>query len=153
MICRVDRERDLARWLAGDSAHVLSIEEKPAQPKSHYAVPGLYFYDEQVVALARSLRPSARGELEITDLNRLYLERGQLHVELLGRGTAWLDTGTHEALMEAAQFVHVIESRQGLKIACLEEIAFRQGWISRDALRARIAFLGKTAYARYLETL
>ena len=132
---------------------VLSIEEKPAQPKSPYAVPGLYFYDEQAVALARSLRPSARGELEITDLNRLYLERGQLHVELLGRGTAWLDTGTHEALIEAAQFVHVIESRQGLQIACLEEIAFRQGWISRDTLRARISFLGKTAYARYLETL
>ena len=132
---------------------VLSIEEKPAQPKSHYAVPGLYFYDEQVVALARSLKPSARGELEITDLNRLYLERGQLRVELLGRGTAWLDTGTHDALIEAAQFVHVIETRQGLKIACLEEIAFRQGWISRDQLRARITFLGKTSYARYLETL
>jgi glucose-1-phosphate thymidylyltransferase len=132
---------------------VLSIEEKPAQPKSNYAVPGLYFYDEQVVPFARSLQPSARGELEITDLNRRYLERGQLHVELIGRGTAWLDTGTHEALIDAAAFVHAIESRQGLKIACLEEIAFRQGWIAADTLRARIRFLGKTDYARYLETL
>jgi glucose-1-phosphate thymidylyltransferase len=132
---------------------VLSIEEKPRQPKSHYAVPGLYFYDEQVVPLALALTPSARGELEITDLNRRYLERGQLHVEILGRGTAWLDTGTHDALIDAAQFVHVIERRQGLKIACLEEIAFRAGWIDADQLRARIRFLGKTSYARYLETL
>jgi glucose-1-phosphate thymidylyltransferase len=132
---------------------VLSIEEKPREPKSFYAVPGLYFYDEQVVPLALSLRPSARGELEITDLNRLYLERDQLHVELLGRGTAWLDTGTHDALIDAAQFVNVIERRQGLKIACLEEIAFRQGWITADLLRNRIRFLGKTPYARYLETL
>jgi len=132
---------------------VLSIEEKPRQPKSHYAVPGLYFYDEQVVPLARSLKPSARGELEITDLNRLYLERGQLQVELLGRGTAWLDTGTHDALIDAGQFVQVIEHRQGLKIACLEEIAFRNGWITGDELRVRIRFLGKTTYARYLETL
>jgi glucose-1-phosphate thymidylyltransferase len=132
---------------------VLSIEEKPRQPKSHYAVPGLYFYDEQVVPLALALKPSARGELEITDLNRRYLERGQLHVEILGRGTAWLDTGTHDALIDAAQFVHVIERRQGLKIACLEEIAFRAGWIDTDQLRARIRFLGKTSYARYLETL
>jgi glucose-1-phosphate thymidylyltransferase len=132
---------------------VLSLEEKPNQPKSFYAVPGLYFYDEQAVALALSLQPSARGELEITDLNRLYLERGQLHVELLGRGTAWLDTGTHDALVDAAQFVHVIEHRQGLKIACLEEIAFRQGWITADQLRTRVRFLGKTPYARYLEAL
>jgi glucose-1-phosphate thymidylyltransferase len=132
---------------------VLSIEEKPRQPKSHYAVPGLYFYDEQVVPLALALKPSARGELEITDLNRRYLERGQLHVEILGRGTAWLDTGTHDALIDAAQFVHVIERRQGLKIACLEEIAFRAGWIDADQLRARIRFLGQTSYARYLETL
>ena len=132
---------------------VLSIEEKPRQPKSHYAVPGLYFYDEQVVPLAQSLKPSARGELEITDLNRLYLERGQLQVELLGRGTAWLDTGTHDALIDAAQFVHVIEHRQGMKIACLEEIAFSQGWITADELRVRIRFLGKTTYARYLDTL
>ena len=132
---------------------VLSIEEKPRQPKSNYAVPGLYFYDEQVVPLARSLKPSARGELEITDLNRLYLERGQLHVELLGRGTAWLDTGTQDALIEAAQFVHVIESRQGLKIACLEEIAWRNGWINRDQLQANIQKLGKSGYADYLRRL
>jgi glucose-1-phosphate thymidylyltransferase len=132
---------------------VLSIEEKPREPKSFYAVPGLYFYDEQVVPLALSLRPSARGELEITDLNRLYLERNQLHVELLGRGTAWLDTGTHDALIDAAQFVNVIERRQGMKIACLEEIAFSRGWITEELLRTRIRFLGKTPYARYLETL
>jgi glucose-1-phosphate thymidylyltransferase len=132
---------------------ILSIEEKPAQPKSQYAVPGLYFYDEQVVALARTLRPSARGELEITDLNRLYLERGRLHVELLGRGTAWLDTGTHDALLEAAQFVNVIESRQGLKIACLEEIAWRAGWIDRDQMEANIQKLGKSGYADYLRRL
>ena len=132
---------------------VVSIEEKPAQPKSHYAVPGLYFYDEQVVTLARRLRPSARGELEITDLNRLYLERGALHVELLGRGTAWLDTGTHAALLEAAQFVQVIETRQGLKIACPEEIAFHQGWIDRTRLQANIEKLGKSSYSDYLRRL
>jgi len=132
---------------------VLSLEEKPAQPKSNYAVPGLYFYDEQAVPLARTLKPSARGELEITDLNRLYLERGQLRVELLGRGTAWLDTGTHDALNAAAQYVQVIESRQGLMIACLEEIAWRAGWIDRDRMEANIRKLGKSSYGDYLRSL
>ncbi len=132
---------------------VLSIEEKPAHPKSNYAVPGLYFYDKHVVALARSLKPSPRGELEITDLNRRYLERGDLRVELLGRGTAWLDTGTHDSLLEAAQFVHVIENRQGLKIACLEEIAFRQSWLDRTALESAIKALGKSGYGTYLRGL
>ena len=132
---------------------VLSLEEKPAQPKSNYAVPGLYFYDKEVVALARALKPSPRGELEITDLNRLYLERGKLHVELLGRGTAWLDTGTHDSLIEAAQFVHVLENRTGLKIACLEEIAFKQDWIDRAGLEANIKKLGKSSYGEYLKRL
>src|SRR3954468_4972439 len=132
---------------------VLSLEEKPKQPKSNYAVPGLYFYDADVVALARSLKPSARGELEITDLNRLYLEQGALRVELLGRGTAWLDTGTHDSLLEAAQFVSVIENRQGLKIACLEEIAFRKRWIDRAQLETNITKLGKSGYGAYLKRL
>jgi glucose-1-phosphate thymidylyltransferase len=132
---------------------VLSLEEKPAHPKSNYAIPGIYFYDGDVVRLARSLRPSARGELEITDLNRLYLEAGRLQVELLGRGTAWLDTGTHDSLLDAAQFVHVIENRQGLKIACLEEIAWRKGWIDRAGLEANIAKLGKSAYGAYLRQI
>ena len=129
---------------------VVSLEEKPAHPKSPYAVPGLYFYDADVVPLARALKPSARGELEITDLNRLYLQKGRLHVEVFGRGTAWLDTGTHDSLLEAAQFVSVIENRQGLKIACLEEIAYHQGWIDRAQLDANIAKLGKSSYAAYL---
>src|ERR1035437_1230908 len=132
---------------------VLSLEEKPANPKSNYAVPGLYYYDKDVVAIARSLKPSKRGELEITDLNRLYLEAGKLHVELLGRGTAWLDTGTHDSLLDAAQFVEVIQNRQGLKIACLEEIAFRQGWIDRAQLDAQIKYLGKSTYGEYLKKL
>ena len=132
---------------------VLSLEEKPKQPKSNYAVPGLYFYDADVVPLARSLKPSARGELEITDLNRLYLEKGELHVELFGRGTAWLDTGTHDSLIEAAQFVHVLENRTGLKIACLEEIAYKLGWIDRAGLEANIKKLGKSSYGEYLRRL
>jgi glucose-1-phosphate thymidylyltransferase len=132
---------------------VLSIEEKPKQPKSHYAVPGLYFYDADVVPLAKGLKPSARGELEITDLNRVYLEKGKLQVELFGRGTAWLDTGTHDSLIEAAQFVHVLENRTGLKIACIEEIAFKKGWIDRAGLEANIKKLGKSSYGEYLKRL
>ena len=134
---------------------VLSLEEKPAKPRSAYAVPGIYFYDGDArrARCARRLKPSKRGELEITDLNRLYLDKGKLHAEILGRGTAWLDTGTHDSLMEAAQFVHVIENRQGLKIACLEEIAWRGGWIGDAKLRANIAKLGKSGYAQYLQRL
>ena len=129
---------------------VLGIEEKPAKPKSHYAVPGLYFYDGTVCAEAAALKPSARGELEITDLNRRYLERGTLRVELLGRGFAWLDTGTHESLLQASNFVQTIEERQGLKIACLEEIAYRSGWIDADRLRKLGGAMQKNAYGQYL---
>jgi len=137
----------------GPDRRVRSLEEKPAAPKSNYAIPGVYFYDRDVVDYARSLKPSRRGELEITDLNRLYLEAGKLHVEILGRGTAWLDTGTHDSLLEAAQFVHVIEHRQGLKIACPEEIAWRSGWIDRARFEAAVAKLGKSNYALYLRKL
>ena len=132
---------------------VLSLEEKPAQPKSNYAIPGIYFYDADVVKISRTLKPSKRGELEITDLNRLYLDAGTLRVELLGRGTAWLDTGTHDSLLEAAQFVSVIENRQGLKIACLEEIAYRKGWIDRAGLNANLTRLGKSSSGAYLRRL
>ena len=131
----------------------ISLEEKPEQPKSNYAIPGLYFYDRDVVNLAKSLQPSPRGELEITDLNRLYLDRGDLNVELLSRGTAWLDTGTHDSLLDAAEFVRVIESRQGLKMACLEEIAFSKKWINQTELKEQIAKLGKSGYGAYLKKL
>jgi glucose-1-phosphate thymidylyltransferase len=132
---------------------VLGIEEKPAVPRSTYAVPGLYVYDHQVVEIAASLRPSRRGELEITEVNRAYLERGALTVRLLGRGTAWLDTGTHDALLEAAHFVHVVEQRQGLMIGSIEEAAFRMGWIGAAALGALAERLGRNAYGDYLRRL
>ena len=128
----------------------LSLEEKPAQPKSRHAVTGLYFYDDRVVNYARSLKPSARGEYEITDLNRLYLEAGDLHVERLSRGYAWLDTGTHDSLLEASEFVRTLQKRQGVYIACLEEIAFANGWIERAQLKARGELSPKTSYGRYL---
>ncbi|WP_341667899.1 glucose-1-phosphate thymidylyltransferase RfbA [Alcaligenes sp. SDU_A2] len=136
-----------------NNGKAVSIEEKPMQPKSHYAVTGLYFYDNRVIDIARQIRPSARGELEITDANNTYLRLGELNVSLLGRGFAWLDSGTHESLMEAGSFIRTIEHRQGMKVACLEEIAFNQGWLDRQQLGEQADALRKTGYGQYLQRL
>jgi len=133
-----------------DNHQAISIEEKPEKPKSHFAVTGLYFYDNRVIDIAKNVAPSNRGELEITCVNRAYLEQGNLNVELLGRGFAWLDTGTHESLLEAAQFVETVEKRQGYKIACLEEIAFNQGWLSKEQMQSQAIQLKKNGYGAYL---
>ena len=132
------------------AGNAVSIEEKPQNPKSNYAVTGLYFYDNNVVKIAESIKPSARGELEITAVNNAYLEQGKLHVETLGRGYAWLDTGTHQSMLEAANFIHTIETRQGLQVACLEEIAFENRWLTADELRNNIKDMLKTDYGKYL---
>jgi len=131
----------------------LSIEEKPLKPKSHWAITGLYFYDNKVLDMAKEVKPSPRGELEITTLNQMYLARGELDVEVLGRGFAWLDTGTHDSLVEASQFINTIEKRQGMKVACLEEIAFRKKWLTADEVAMQAEILKKTAYGQYLHTL
>lgn len=136
-----------------ENMHALSIEEKPAQPKSNYAVPGLYFYDNEVVEIAKNIKPSPRGELEITDVNRIYLERKKLKVGVLQRGTAWLDTGTFASLMQAGQFVQVLEERQGLKVGCIEEIAYKNGWINDEQLKTEAQKLLKSGYGQYLINL
>ncbi len=136
-----------------DNKRAISIEEKPTQPKSNFAVTGLYFYDKDVVANAKQVKPSPRGELEITDLNRIYLEQGNLNVVTMKRGFAWLDTGTHDSLLEASNFIQTVEHRQGIKIACLEEIAMHKGWLSKDDVQAKAANMGKSTYAEYLRKI
>ena len=148
---RVNEPRQYGVVEVDAQGRAVSIEEKPNNPRSDYAVPGLYFYDRQVCDIAAGLKPSARGELEITDVNRTYMEQGQLRVEKIGRGVAWLDTGTHEALLKASHFIQVIEERQGLKVACLEEIAYRQGYIDKTRLENLAAAMKGNAYGRYLE--
>jgi glucose-1-phosphate thymidylyltransferase len=133
-----------------DDGHAISIEEKPAQPRSNYAVPGIYFYDNSVLDYAANLRPSARGELEITDLNNIYLEKNQMQVQVMGRGVAWLDAGTHETLLQASNFVQAVQERQGMMISCLEEIALRMGFVDAECVREQIAHLGKNEYSAYL---
>ena len=145
---RVDDPKRYGVVELGEGGRALSLEEKPENPKSHHAVTGLYFYDNRVVRLARDLKPSSRGELEITDLNRIYMEMGDLYVEQMGRGYAWLDTGTHDSLLEASEFVRTIQHRQGIQIACLEEIAYEQGFITADQARSRGELFKKTAYGR-----
>ena len=136
-----------------DQKRAISLEEKPQHPKSHFAVTGLYFYDNDVIQIAKQVKPSERGELEITTVNQMYLERGDLNVELLGRGFAWLDTGTHSSLLEAAQFVETLEKRQGYKVACLEEIAFNQGWLSKEQILKIGHTMSKNSYGQYLISL
>jgi glucose-1-phosphate thymidylyltransferase len=151
-----NQERDPERYGVVEfdaTGRAVSLEEKPSKPKSSFAVTGLYFFDNQVIDIAASLKPSARGELEITDVNRRYLERGQLHVEKLARGIAWLDTGTHESLMQASNYIHAIEERQGLMVACLEEIAYRMGYINADDLARLARAMGSSAYGQYLSQM
>ncbi|WP_241570082.1 glucose-1-phosphate thymidylyltransferase RfbA [Rosenbergiella collisarenosi] len=136
-----------------ENNRAISLEEKPEQPKSNWAVTGLYFYDKDVVEMAKQVKPSHRGELEITTLNEMYLENNNLHVEKLGRGFAWLDTGTHDSLLEASQFIHTIEKRQGYKVACLEEIAYKKGWLTKEQVASQAKLLAKTGYGQYLQRL
>ncbi|MBS0857092.1 MULTISPECIES: glucose-1-phosphate thymidylyltransferase RfbA [unclassified Tatumella] len=136
-----------------ENNRAISLEEKPAAPKSNWAVTGLYFYDKDVVEMAKQVKPSARGELEITTLNEMYLQKNALHVEKLGRGFAWLDTGTHDSLLEASSFIHTIEKRQGYKVACLEEIAYKKGWLSREQVQRQATLLAKTGYGQYLQRM